>query len=116
MAVVTRDDDKEPLADEESGKAEERAKGRREEPEDSGGSEGGGAGRTAPPTATGGGFFSLYKPGQGYWTRMGTAAGAALLIALLARFLYISLATRTKLDWYISATGVETAGFPKIKM
>jgi len=34
------------------------------------------------------GFFHLYKPGQGYWTRMGTA-GAALLVAVLtAHFLY----------------------------
>src|SRR5688500_8388071 len=34
------------------------------------------------------GFFHVYKPGQGYWIRMGTA-GAALLIALLtAHFLY----------------------------
>src|SRR5687768_14284598 len=37
------------------------------------------------------GFFHIYKPGQGYWTRMGTA-GAALLIALLtAKFLYDNL-------------------------
>jgi preprotein translocase subunit SecE len=39
------------------------------------------------------GFFHLYKPGQGYWTRMGTA-GAALLITLLtAHFLYQNLPT-----------------------
>jgi len=39
------------------------------------------------------GFFHVYKPGQGYWTRMGTA-GAALLIALLtAHFLYGNLPT-----------------------
>jgi preprotein translocase subunit SecE len=38
-----------------------------------------------------GGFFHIYKKGQGYWTRMGTA-GAALLIGLLtARFLYHNL-------------------------
>ena len=34
------------------------------------------------------GFFTLYKKGQGYWTRIGTAAGAALLIALTAFNLY----------------------------
>jgi len=35
-----------------------------------------------------GGFFHLYKKGQGYWTRMGTAAAAALIGALTAQFLY----------------------------
>jgi preprotein translocase subunit SecE len=34
------------------------------------------------------GFFHLYKPGQGYWTRMGTAGAAALVAALAAHFLY----------------------------
>ena len=29
------------------------------------------------------GFFSIYKKGQGYWTRMGTAIGAAVLGALI---------------------------------
>jgi preprotein translocase subunit SecE len=29
-----------------------------------------------------GGFFSIYKKGQGYWTRMGTAGAAALIVAL----------------------------------
>ena len=36
-----------------------------------------------------GGFFAIYKKGQGYWTRMGTALGAALLGALLAYNLYV---------------------------
>jgi preprotein translocase SecE subunit len=36
-----------------------------------------------------GGFFTIYKRGQGYWTRMGTALGAALLGALLAYNLYV---------------------------
>jgi preprotein translocase SecE subunit len=34
------------------------------------------------------GFFHIYKPGQGYWTRMGTAGAAALIAALAAHFLY----------------------------
>jgi preprotein translocase subunit SecE len=34
------------------------------------------------------GFFRIYKPGQGYWTRMGTVGAAALLGALTAHFLY----------------------------
>src|SRR4051812_11370113 len=36
----------------------------------------------------GDGFFHIYKKGQGYWTRMGTAGAAALLAALTASFLY----------------------------
>src|SRR3989442_1404585 len=36
----------------------------------------------------GGGFFHIYKKGQGYWTRMGTALGATLIGGLLANFLY----------------------------
>ena len=35
-----------------------------------------------------GGFFTIYKKGQGYWTRMGTVGGAALIAALTAQFLY----------------------------
>jgi preprotein translocase subunit SecE len=38
--------------------------------------------------ADGSGFFSLYKKGHGYWTRMGTAAGAVLVGLLSAQFLY----------------------------
>jgi preprotein translocase SecE subunit len=34
------------------------------------------------------GFFSVYKKGQGYWTRMGTAIGAAILVAVLALYTY----------------------------
>jgi preprotein translocase SecE subunit len=39
----------------------------------------------------GGGFFTIYKKGQGYWTRMGTAIGAGLVIALTVHFLYQNL-------------------------
>src|SRR5688572_17384544 len=47
---------------------------------------------TAPrPAAPGSGFFTIYKKGQGYWTRMGTAAGAVLLGALTAYNLYVIL-------------------------
>jgi preprotein translocase subunit SecE len=34
------------------------------------------------------GFFHIRKKGQGYWTRMGTAAGAALIGALTVQFIY----------------------------
>jgi preprotein translocase subunit SecE len=47
-----------------------------------------------PPVATGtssggrSGFFTIYKKGQGYWTRIGTVGAAALLALLTAQFLY----------------------------
>jgi preprotein translocase subunit SecE len=34
------------------------------------------------------GYFHIYKKGQGYWTRMGTVAGVALIGVLTADFLY----------------------------
>ena len=34
------------------------------------------------------GYFTVYKKGQGYWTRMGTAGGAALFCVLTANFAY----------------------------
>lgn len=34
------------------------------------------------------GFFTIHKPGQGYWTRMGTALGAGLLGFLTAYNVY----------------------------
>src|SRR6266850_1394033 len=111
MAVVTKGNDgKEPMADDDdrSEEREEREAERREEREDA-------ARGAAPGGSVGGGLFSLYKPGQGYWTRMCTAGGVVLLIALLARFIYISMATRTKLDWQV-INGVEKPGFPTIKL
>ena len=46
-----------------------------------------------PPVATrakdrGPGFFHIYKKGQGYWTRMGTVIGAAVILLLTVSFLY----------------------------
>ncbi len=38
-----------------------------------------------------GGFFTVYKKGQGKWTRLGTAAGAVLLIFLTASFVYTTI-------------------------
>jgi preprotein translocase subunit SecE len=48
--------------------------------------------RSAAP-AEKGGFFHVYKSGQGYWTRMGTVGGAALIILLVGNFLYTYLPT-----------------------
>jgi len=110
MAVVTKGNDgKEPMADDDDrSEREEREAERREEREDA-------ARAAAPSGSVGGGLFSLYKPGQGYWTRMCTAGGVVLLIALLARFIYISINTRTKLDWQV-INGVEKPVFPTIKL
>lgn len=35
-----------------------------------------------------GGFFHPYKPGQGFWTRIGTGIGAGLVIAFTVQFLF----------------------------
>ncbi len=57
----------------------------------------GGGGGKRPPVATKAdghgapGFFQIYKKGQGYWTRMGTALGAGLIIALTVWFFYQQL-------------------------
>jgi preprotein translocase SecE subunit len=43
------------------------------------------------PTTKGGrkgGFFTIYKKGQGYWTRMGTALAAGVLAFLFAQFVF----------------------------
>jgi preprotein translocase subunit SecE len=58
-------------------------------PARSGGGGGGGAVRTRD--GAGDGFFSIYKKGQGYWTRMGTALGIGLVIALTTWFFYQQL-------------------------
>jgi preprotein translocase SecE subunit len=34
------------------------------------------------------GYFTIYKKGQGYWTRMGTLMGAIIVAALVAKFFY----------------------------
>jgi preprotein translocase SecE subunit len=42
------------------------------------------------PRPSGAGFFTIYKKGQGYWTRMGTALGAFLLLGLTAYHIYLN--------------------------
>ena len=39
------------------------------------------------------GFFTVYKPGQGFWTRVGTYVGAGLIGFLIAVHIYIYLPT-----------------------
>lgn len=54
-----------------------------------------GPSREASPTtrdaATTGGLFHVYKKGQGYYTRLGTAIGGGVLIAATLLFLYNNL-------------------------
>jgi preprotein translocase SecE subunit len=45
------------------------------------------------PRAGGPAFFSIYKKGQGYWTRMGTAIGAGFLGLIVAYELYRQIPT-----------------------
>jgi preprotein translocase SecE subunit len=52
----------------------------------------------APAKPSGPGFFTLYKSGQGYWTRMGTAFGAALLGFLTAYNIYVYLPVLVHFD------------------
>ncbi len=47
--------------------------------------------KPAAAPKTQGGFFTIYKKGQGYWTRMGTLAGAALIGLWAAYFLFSHL-------------------------
>jgi len=47
---------------------------------------GGNVRRGSQPARVGG--LSIYKPGQGYYTRMGTAIGAGVLIAVMWHFLF----------------------------
>ena len=35
-----------------------------------------------------GGFFHVYKSGQGYWTRLGTAAALSLIVIALCHFIW----------------------------
>ena len=52
---------------------------------------GGGGAALAPRAPRRGGFFSIYKKGQGYWTRMGTALSAAFIAFLCADFVYTQM-------------------------
>ncbi len=48
----------------------------------------GGGGRKPHSAAGGPGFFEVYKPGQGYYTRLGTALGGGAIIVFGAREVY----------------------------
>lgn len=50
-----------------------------------------------------GGMFTIFKKGQGYWTRMGTAGAAALLIVLISYNLYQILKDQFQVRANVSA-------------
>ena len=123
MAIVTKGNEgNEPMADDElSGRGDEGVRPEDREEADREEGRGGGSGKgpggpvaRGPATAGGGGggFFSIYKPGQGYWTRLGTVIAVALLITLVARFIYTQLDALTNLD--VGPTGDEQ--FPTTKL
>jgi len=68
------------MADDEKSSRDDRAESK------GGGGGGGGAVVAYRAADSGGGFFTIHKRGQGYWTRMGTALGAALIAFLFAEF------------------------------
>jgi preprotein translocase SecE subunit len=49
--------------------------------------------QSALPKKSAPGFFSIYKKGHGYWTRMGTAIGAGLLGLIVTFELYSQVPT-----------------------
>ena len=61
--------------------------GRRDDVATSSGDRGGG-GRMPRSAAGGPGFFAVYKPGQGYYTRLGTAIAGGAVIVFGANYLY----------------------------
>ena len=49
-------------------------------------------GRSPVSAGSGAGFLTIYKPGQGYFTRLGTAIGGGLVLVFGANFVYQRLA------------------------
>jgi preprotein translocase SecE subunit len=93
MAAVTKiNDGNKAMADEE---LPDESEGSRK-PKQPGGESSGRGGPPAPkPRSSAGGqsFFTIYKKGQGYWTRMGTAIGAGFLGVMVAFELYNQIPT-----------------------
>jgi preprotein translocase SecE subunit len=44
--------------------------------------------RAEKPTSQSGGFFTIYKHGQGYWTRLCTSLAAAVILVLTVNFIW----------------------------
>jgi preprotein translocase subunit SecE len=52
------------------------------------------------------GFFTIYKPGQGYWTRLGTGIATGLIILLTIQFLWQNL--RPAIEQWLTPAGATT--------
>jgi preprotein translocase subunit SecE len=65
--------------------------GRLDDVATSSGDWGGGGGHKPSTSSSGPGFFAVYKPGQGYYTRLGTAIGGGAVVVFGARDLYMRL-------------------------
>jgi preprotein translocase SecE subunit len=89
MSAATQKPDENAMADDERDERDDRPESdndRGQQPE-----------YRAPSTkagATDAGFFHIYKSGQGYWTRMGTVAGAGLVAIFTTMFIYNDLRPR----------------------
>src|SRR5690349_5705735 len=89
MASITKNNGEQSMADEESDQHDEAQHEERDErPKGAPASV-----APAPATVGGPGFFHIYKSGQGYWTRMGTVAGSALVILMIGNFFYTYMPT-----------------------
>ena len=85
MAAVTKSEDRNKAMADDEGEA------RSGEPQGRTGKNQPGQRKAAP--AKTGGFFTIYKTGHGYWTRMGTAIGAGALGLVVAFELYNQIPT-----------------------
>jgi preprotein translocase SecE subunit len=89
MAALTQSNDgKKAMADEDQAEQEDEREQRQESAPESRP-----APQAKPRAPTGSGFFTIYKKGQGYWTRMGTAVGAGFLGLVVAFELYHQIPT-----------------------
>jgi preprotein translocase SecE subunit len=110
MAVVTKGDEgSQPMADDAGPEGVRRP----QEPQQSQNRPSAGHGQVVSPP-TGPGFLHIYKPGQGYWTRMGTAAGTMLLLLVIGHLLYTSLKVYLvpplTIPWVIAIVSVVVLG------
>jgi preprotein translocase SecE subunit len=117
MASATKKPDENDMAEDAASGGADEARDEREDREERR-SGGGGGGQQkplefrAPGAPMGGGFFHVYKRGQGYWTRMGTAAGLGLIGLLSANFIYSELPPRIDyLQHHHNAALLIAAGF-----
>ncbi len=72
--------------------------------------------RDVSPRPQSGGFFSVYKKGQGYWTRMGTALGASLLLLVFAVFIFTQTKTLLASSFYTAQPEENLIGDALVKV